>query len=179
MGLALGRASDQHSSVPFLVGVLPSRDYIIRQIEQMGTVLRALLGMVLNRSASPGEVRAQLHETLQQVGFDIEIALVADADTLIRMVAPTGEVEPGRMWLIAEAMYVEGLDAALDGRETEARFTLEKALRLFQMFDASAPVVSGFPEARERIEEIEDRLRYLNGAPGSSQPPRRQDGDIL
>jgi len=158
---------------------VPSRDYIIRQIEQMGAVLRALLGMVLNRSASPGEVRAKLQETLQQVGFDIEIALVADADTLTRMVAPTGEVEPGRAWLIGESMYLEGLDAALDGRETEARFALEKALRLFQLLDASTPVVSGFPEARERVEEIEDRLRRLNGAPDGSQPPHPRDRDIL
>ena len=145
----------------------------------MGVVLRALLQMVLNRSASPGEIRAKLQDVLQQVGFDIEIALVADADTLIRMVAPTGEVEPGRAWLIAESMYLDGLDAELDGREAEARFTLEKALRLFRMFDASAPVVSGFPEARERVEEIEGRLRCLVGAPDGLQPRRGSGEDPL
>lgn len=144
---------------------MPSRDYIIRQIEQIGIVLRAILQMVLRREAAPGEIRAQLQGVLQQVGFDIDIALVADADTLVRMVAPTGEVDPTRTWLVAEAMYLDGLDAALGDRSDEARLTLEKAHRLFHMLDAGTPIASGFPEARERVADIEDRLRRLNGAP--------------
>lgn len=130
----------------------------------MGVVLRALLQMILNRQASPSEVRAALQQVLTQVGFDLDIALVADADTLLRMVAPNGEVEPGRGWMVAEAMYLDGLDAALDGRASEAHYSLEKARRLFRMFDRSTPLVAGFPEAQARIREIETRMAQLDAA---------------
>lgn len=120
--------------------------------------------MILGRKGSVGEVRAELQRVLRQVGFDLDIALVADADTLVRMIAPTGELEPARGWLVAEAMYLDGLEAVLDGRVPEARHSLEKALRLYQMFDASTPVAGGFPEAEARVREIEERLRDLDAA---------------
>ncbi|HEX9728001.1 MAG TPA: hypothetical protein VGA37_05820 [Gemmatimonadales bacterium] len=142
------------------------RDFILRQIEQIGVVLRALLRSILAGEADRTAVRAELRKVLQNVGFDLEIALIADSDTVIRMIAPTGELEPARGWLVAEAMYLDGLEAALDGRPQEGRRSLEKAFRLFQMFDAGTPIPSGFPEARERMAEIEQRLAALGAADG-------------
>jgi hypothetical protein len=139
------------------------RDYILRMIEQIGVILKALREMILNGSAGVGQVRAELQKVFQQIGFDIEVALIADTETLVRMIAPTGELEPGRAWLVAEAMYLDGLDAALDEQVPHARLSFEKAVRLFRMFDASTPVPAGFPEARERVSEIEERLANLNG----------------
>jgi hypothetical protein len=132
-------------------------------IEQIGIILKALREMILNGSAGVGQVRAELQKVFQQIGFDIEVALMADTETLVRMIAPTGELEPGRAWLVAEAMYLDGLEAALEEQVPRARLSLEKAHRLYQMFDAGTPVPAGFPEARERVREIEERLASLNG----------------
>lgn len=143
---------------------MPQRDYILRLIEQVGLMLKALRAAILGRTAELAEVRRQLRTVLQQVGFDLDVALIADTDTLVRMIAPTGELEPGRGWLVAETMYLDGLEAALDGRKDDAHLSLGKALRLFRMFDASTPIPGGFPAAPDRIAEIEQRLATLNGA---------------
>jgi hypothetical protein len=142
---------------------MPQRDYILRVIEQIGVILKALREMILNRSTGAGQVRAELQKVFQKIGFDIEVALIADTETLVRMIAPSGELDPGRAWLVAEAMYLDGLDAALEEQVPHARLSLEKALRLFRMFDASTPIPAGFSEARERVREIEERLAGLNG----------------
>ncbi len=140
---------------------MQQRDYILRLIEQAGAVLKRLLDLVLQRAAAPGDVEQQLQDTMRQVGFDIELARLADPASLERMVAPHGEVEPGRGWLIAECLYVDGVDAQLDGRVTRATQSLEKALRLFRLFDRDALLPTGFPEAAQRIRDIESRLQEL------------------
>jgi hypothetical protein len=137
------------------------RDYILRMIEQAGAVLKAVLDLVLRRAAAAGEVEGRLRTTMQQAGFDLEFARLADPASLERMVAPDGSLEPGRGWLIAECLYVDGIDAEMDGDEVRAKQSLEKALRLFYLFDPDTPIPTGFPEAAERIVDIEGRLLNL------------------
>ncbi len=140
---------------------MQQRDYILRMIEQVGAILVALRQRILGRAIQPAEVRAELRSTLQQVGFSLDLAQLADAASLERMVAPTGELDPARGWLVAEVLYLDGLDAQLDGRDDTARASFEKALRLFRLFDPRNPIPSGFPEALERMRDIETRLREL------------------
>ena len=42
-------------------------------------------------------------------------------DTLHMFVSPTGEVEPARCWLMAELLYLDGLQAKLEERGDDAR----------------------------------------------------------
>lgn len=135
------------------------RDYILRMIEQAGAVLVALRKRILGRSVQSAELEATLRDTLHQVGFDLDIARLADPGSLERMVAPTGELDPTRGWLVAESLYLFGLEAQLEGREDVARDSLTKALRLFRLFDPRNLIPTGFPEAQVRIEEIEDLLK--------------------
>ena len=136
-------------------------DYILRMIEQIGAVLIALRKMILGRGSTPGAIDRELRKVLQQVGFDLDLARLADADTLQRMIAPTGELEPGRGWMVAETIYLDGLDAQVEGRTTEARVSFQKAVSLYRLFDPGILLPPGFPEAAERITEIETRLADL------------------
>lgn len=140
---------------------MQQRDYILRMIEQAGAILVALRQRILRRTIQPSEVQAELRSTLQQVGFALDLAQLADAASLERMVAPTGELDPARGWLVAEVLYLDGLEAQLGGKEVLARASFEKALRLFRLFDPRNPIPSGFPEALERMRDIETRLREL------------------
>jgi hypothetical protein len=149
-------------------GTVQQRDYILRMIEQVGAILVALRERILKRAVGTAEVHRELRRTLQQVGFDLDLARLADPPSLERMVAPTGELDPTRGWMVAEALYIDGLEAQLDGRDVDACRSLGKALRLFRLFDPRHLIPSGFPEAKERIDEIEERLRELgDGRPGS------------
>jgi len=138
---------------------MPQRDYILRLIEQAAAVLKALRILITKGSADPAEVDRQLRQTLGQLGFDLDVARLADAESLERIVAPTGEIEPTRAWLVAEAMYIDGLEAEARGSEEEARVSFEKALRLFRLFDPRLLLPAGSSSALERIAEIEQKLR--------------------
>lgn len=147
------------------------RDYILRLIEQAGAVLIRLRNMILGRSSSATEVDRQLRLAAGFVGLDLGIARVATPDTLAMMVAPTGELDPTRCWFLAEMLYLDGLQAELNGRAGAAWVSYDKALRLFSMVEPGGAFLAGFPEAAERKQEIEQRLRSLSASgaePGAS-----------
>jgi hypothetical protein len=137
------------------------RDYIMRMIEQMGMILIRLRQIILRRTVAPAQVRQELASVLQGVGFDLSLAKLADVATLEQMVAPTGELEPARGWLVAETLYLDGLESALDDRPEEAQLSFDKALRLYGLLAPDAILPSGFPEAEDRIAEIRHRLEAL------------------
>ncbi len=130
----------------------------------MGMVLVRLREIILGRAGSRQQVEGEVQKVLRGIGFDFDVARLADADTLERMVAPTGEVEPARAWLIAEGFYLEGLEAQLDERADDARACFGKAARLYRLVAPDALLPTGFTEAVERIAEIEQRLHELDGS---------------
>ncbi len=134
------------------------RDYVLRLIEQAGAVLRRALDLILGRKGSPGEVAEQLRTALGFTGLDLDIVRVLDGEALVLLIAPAGEAEPGRCWLVAETLYLDGLEAQLDGRSDEARASLAKARLLFRLLEPDAVLPRGFPEAAARVREIDERL---------------------
>lgn len=144
-------------------GHLYQRDYILRMIEEMGVILVRLREMILGGASDRRMVDGEIRKVAHGIGFDIDVARIADDATLERMVAPTGALEPGRGWLIAECFYLHGLEAQLDERAEEARASLSRALRLFGLLAPDALLPSGFTEAALRIQEIERRLIELDG----------------
>jgi hypothetical protein len=134
------------------------RDYILRMIEQAGTALRALLNRVLRRDVEPAEVTKALRHAAALGSLDIDLLRLGDTNTVLMMVAPGGEPEPGRTWLAAEMLYLDGLAARLDERADDAATSFAKARLLFGLVGATGVLPAGFPEAAERIREIDGYL---------------------
>lgn len=134
---------------------MPQRDYILRMIEQMGAVLAEVRRRLLGGRASQ-ETREQLADVAAQGGVDLDLVKGFDLDTLMMLLAPMGEIEPSRGWLMAEILYLDGLDAALTDRP--ARESLLKARALFAMMRPHPALFVGIAEADERIAEIDGLL---------------------
>jgi len=137
------------------------RDYILRMIEQLGTVLAALRRRILGGTAEPEEIRGELAETAKLGGLDYDLARAMGPDTLRTMVAPGGDVDPGRCWLLAEIFYLEGLEADLAEDAHEARDAFERAGFLYGLLRPLPGNVVGVAEADERLAEVESRLEAL------------------
>jgi len=153
---------------------MAQRDYILRIIEQMGQVLIELRNQILGRTASPKDVADGLERVAAQTGIDLSLARSATPETLQMLVAPTGEVEPGRCWLVAEMMAVDGLEAEMEQRDAEAVASYERALALFSLIEPGGAFLVGFPEASQRVAELEDRIRNLSrGNRGAVDPTPR------
>ena len=146
------------------------RDYILRLIEELGVILIALRKGIMRGAAGREEVEATLRRATSAAGMELELARALSADALPAMVAPTGEVEPARCWVLAEALMTDGADLMQREEGEMARSSLAKAAVLFELVAPWGAYLTGFPEARERIEEIEGMLETI-GDVGASSPP--------
>jgi hypothetical protein len=136
------------------------RDYILRTIEQAAAVLRVLLNRILGREADAAQVSRDLRRAAALGGLDIDLLRLGDADTVLRMVSPGGEPEPGRTWVAAESLFLDAVAAQLDERLEDAAASFAKARLLYGLVGA-AQLPSGFPEVAERIRDIDARLAAL------------------
>ena len=147
------------------------RDYILRIIEQLGSVLAELRRRILGRQANPAAIERDLAGLAGESGMDLELLRRFSPDTLRMFVAPSGEVEPARCWITAELLYLDGLLARAESREEDALASLTKARLLFTLIEPGGGMLLGFPEAASRIEEI-DAIPDSAG----SLPADREDG---
>lgn len=133
------------------------RDWILRVIEQMGVVLAQLRRMILQGAPLDGAATERLDHAMNQVGLSPEMARTASADTLLMMVAPTGEIDWTRTWVLAESLYVLGLDAELTEDHDLAESYFGKALILYRLVEPGS-VFTGMEEAGQRIADLETRF---------------------
>jgi hypothetical protein len=134
---------------------VPQRDYILRVIEQVGAALAALRRRILGRKEDPSALYDEMARVAGQAGFDLELLRALSGDTLHMLVSPTGEVEPARCWLMAEILHLDGLQALAEERSVDAIASLGKARLLFGLVEPGGGMLVGFPEAAERIREID------------------------
>jgi hypothetical protein len=90
------------------------QDYIIRLIEQFGRAMAALLHRIKGRQIAPAEARAEIAQVAAQSGLDLGVARALDPAMLLLWLAPRGEIDPGKFWLMAELLLLEGLQAMQD-----------------------------------------------------------------
>jgi hypothetical protein len=145
---------------------MPQRDYILRLIEEMGAVLANLRNRILGRDVQPAEAQGELAALAGRAGFDLGLLRGFSGETLRMLVAPTGEVEPARCWMMAELLYVDALEAELEGRSAEARVGLEKARLLYTLIAPAGGLLVGLAEAGARMREIDGRLSATGGDGG-------------
>ncbi len=135
------------------------RDYILRMIEELGAVLIALRKAILGGGAARAtDVEDTLRRASAGAGMDLDLARAASVDALPAMMAPTGEVDPALCWLLAEVLMTDGAERLSSGETDLARSSLAKAAALFKLVEPGGAYLTGFPEASERIEEIEAML---------------------
>ena len=140
---------------------MTKQDYILRQIEMLGQILIALRNRILGRKIDGPEATQELQDVVRKVGIDMGMLRLATPDTLAMLAAPTGDVEPGRCWLMAEALYLDGLTCDLEERREDALSSLDKAARLFSLLEPGGVYLVGFPEASERLGEIREKIEVL------------------
>jgi len=134
------------------------RDFILRQIEALGEFLVAIRKAILGGEADGASIETRLQDVSGKGGMDLALARAATPETIRLLIAPTGDVEPGRCWLLAETLFLDGLQAHLSHQEDRALDSFAKARMLFSLLEPMGAFLVGFPEAAERIREIDERV---------------------
>ena len=137
------------------------RDYVLRIIEELGSVLAELRNRILGRAVESKKVDEELAGAAGRAGLDLELLRRFSVDTLHMFAAPTGEIEPARCWLMAEVLYLDGLHAHLEERIADAQASLSKAHMLYTLIEPGGGMLVGFPEAAERLQEIDSLVTQI------------------
>ena len=130
------------------------RDYIIRLIEQFARILIALRDQILRRELTVEDLRREIHEIAQQAGLDLTLARQLDPQMLLMWLAPTGEIDEPKFWLMAELLYLEGMDAREAARDDRGAADLARAHAIFALLPADWRPAEGLASAAERCAEI-------------------------
>lgn len=134
------------------------QDYIMRLIEQFGRALAALLGKITGRQLSPTEVHAQIAAVATQSGLSLDIARSLDPTMLLMWLAPRGEIDPGKFWLMAELLFLAGMQAREEGDATRAQADLDRARLLLLKIEPGWRPQDDLASVGERLAEVEAAL---------------------
>jgi hypothetical protein len=132
-------------------------DYIIRLIERFGAALRSLRDVILQRQREGPLVRAEIGEIARHAGLDLTVARTLDLETLLMWLAPGGEPDPAKLWLMAELLYLEGLQVKASGR-AGWEGDLTRAMGLMERLEPDWRPGEAFTPAGERLAEIRTLL---------------------
>ena len=136
-------------------------DYILKLIERFGAALVSLRDRILRRARDEISVRAEIHEIAREAGLDLAVARSLEPDSLLMWLAPTGQPDPAKLWLMAELLYLEGLDAkSSGGREWQGDLKRAHAI-LVTLADDWRPG-EAFTTAGERAREISALLQRID-----------------
>jgi hypothetical protein len=128
-------------------------DYILKLIERLGAALVVLRNRILRRSQDETVVRAEIGDIARQAGLDIDVARTLDPALLLTWLAPAGEPDPAKLWLMSELLYLEGLNARAS-QTLVWRGDLERALTLLVRLSPHYRPGDSFATAGERAIEI-------------------------
>jgi len=131
------------------------QDYIIRLIEQFGRTMAALLSRVSGRQLSPAEVHTQVATVASQSGLQLDVARTLDPSMLLMWLAPRGEIDPGKFWLLAELLLIEGAQAHEEGRAAAARADLERARWILSHLESDWRPQDDLASVSERRDDID------------------------
>lgn len=142
-------------------------DYILRLIERIGVLLATIRKLIL-AGGDPSEVSVRLQAVANEAGYDLQLLQTLDLESIVAVVAPGGEVDVARTWVLGELLLLSGLQASGLEDPEFSRAQLTKSRALFELLGTSASVTRHFPEARVRISEIDSELESMGPLPPGS-----------
>lgn len=134
------------------------RDYVLRLIEKVGRMLIAMRNHILAREVESADVAAQMREVAAEAGLDLDLARRLDPGSLLMWIAPTDDFDAPRLWLLAELLYLEALEARTGAEGDGGRADFARALALFTRLPSHWRPSEGLAAAGERVMEIRETL---------------------
>ncbi|MBL7970954.1 MAG: hypothetical protein JNL03_05490 [Prolixibacteraceae bacterium] len=137
---------------------MASRDYLIRQFEEMGFFLASLLRKALKMKEDNQQEQAEAtvkEELMQELKLDIGQVVMLENQEFLTLIKSCLTSED-QMEKLADILYVLGQDLNLSFSLTKANY-LRKSLFLFSYLQENSPVFSY--ERRTKMLSIQDILR--------------------
>ena len=135
------------------------KDYILRMIEMLGELIRAIVGYITRGDFQPA--REKLTEAyLTFLRKDASFFLNIPTDELSTTLLSDHNYTNGHLEILAELLYAEALLLDARGYSADSLVFYEKALKLFTFTDEADKTYSA--DRIEKISRIRNRICELN-----------------
>jgi hypothetical protein len=134
---------------------MPSRDYLIRQFEEMGLFLAILLRRILKMKEENQQEQMEAavrEELIQKLKLDIDQVIILDNEDFLSLIK-TYFISEDQLNKLADILKVLGQDIEFSFSITKANY-LRKALFLYSWLQENSQVFSY--ERRVKILEIQE-----------------------
>ena len=137
---------------------MPSKDYIIRMIEQMAQIVRHIRQLIMGGNIAAAE--REMEAAAARTGLDVAVGRAMDGQSLLNLFVPPGStVDPTNCMLFGEILYLDGLRERQLGNLEAAHISFAKSLLLLEAAtDERRAAGLRYPEIDERIEELRGLL---------------------
>lgn len=137
---------------------MEQKDYLLREIEKIGMVLRAILDKLFNKTGNPAiTIESRFAQTSEQLldetGFDLIHYLTLEETASLQYLAQFRGMKATNIELLAEVLFQSGMQEQTERR----RVFLTRALQLFQLCIRTDKTFSF--EREEKINRIENMLQ--------------------
>jgi hypothetical protein len=99
-------------------------------------------------------VHAQIATIASQGGLQLDVARSLDPVMLLMWLAPRGEIDAGKFWLMAELLFLEGMQAREEGLADRSRDDLRRARVILSQLSADWRPQADLTSVGERLEAI-------------------------
>lgn len=136
---------------------MPQQDWFLREIEKIGSLLRAIIDRLLHINQNEAIKAEEAFETtkemlLNEINFDLDKFLTLDEADCNAYMDQFAGINPANLELLAEVFFQMGIKGNPDNK----RILLEKALQCYEWCNDKDKTYSFTRE--EKINEIKDTL---------------------
>jgi len=125
-----------------------------QKMQRLADLLQRVQGQIEREGGEATTIEEDLRDVARRLGVDREVVRLADAETLVGVLASGGSPAPGKCWATAELLFMEALLLRARGRSEEAGPFLAKARRLYLLLGDGLELPAGAPEPEERLARI-------------------------
>lgn len=126
-----------------------------QKLQRLAELLQRVQSAIEGEGGDLVRAEEEVRDVAGAAGLDLEIARLADAETLERVLTVGGPDSGSRRWLAAEALYLDGLLALGRGEETAGRDRLDKARVLYLTLATDLDLPESAVDPDERLRRIE------------------------
>lgn len=124
-----------------------------QKLQSLAESLLRLERLLEREGGDPGTIREGLDEAAHRMGVHLDVVRLADLDTLLLMHGPAGGGDAGKLWAMAEILYMDGLVARAEGREPDAQARFRTAARLYAELPPGLEIPDGAVPPAERRDQ--------------------------
>ena len=135
-----------------LINKMEQKDYLVREIEKIGSVFRAILNRLIVETVTKKTVEKTDEQLLEEIDFDIKYFLTLSKSEVEDYISKYEGLDAVNLELLAEIILQISITEDCDNKEV----FLNKALQLFELCNLADKTYSF--ERGEKIESIKEQL---------------------